>query len=368
MTNDKTSSIANSRILIVDDHKNIRVSLNLTLQNEGAIAEEAESCQTALKKIGLPNEQTDSFPFDVVLLDIRLPDGNGLDILREIASHHLASRVIMISGEGTVSDAFTATQIGVFDYIEKPFPPERVLVSVKRCLDFNKIQTANRDLTRLIHKNDEILGQHESIAEMYKCIKQVAPTESQVLILGESGTGKELVAKAIHRNSSRVHQPFIKVNCAAIPHSLVESELFGHEKGAFTGATKTRKGLFEQADHGTLFLDEIGELNLEIQAKLLRVLQNGEVTRVGGEKNINVNVRLITATHRDIEGMIQNKEFFILRHKKKTTIITTNLGFREWGTFLKNEHLTAALIDRITEQCHVFNLKGCTSLRPKKKE
>lgn len=309
---DKDSSyniIKNSRILVVDDHRNIRVSLNLILQNEGAIVSEADCCLEAFKKIGESHQRADTFPFDVILLDIRLPDGNGLDILRKIAEFNFASRVIMISGEGTVEEAFTATQIGAFDYIEKPFNPERVLVSVQRCLDYNDIQTANRDLAKQVLKGQEILGEHPSIQNIHKLVKQVAPTEGRVLILGESGTGKELVAKAIHRESARKHKSLVKVNCAAIPHSLVESELFGHEKGAFTGATKTRKGLFESANGGTLFLDEIGELSLDVQAKLLRVLQNGEVNRVGGEKNIKVDVRLLTATHRDLEGMIQNNEF-----------------------------------------------------------
>lgn len=302
--------IENSRILIIDDHRNIRVSLKLALEAEGAKIDEAESVQAGLIKLGkLKDVVPATFPFHVVLLDIRMPDGSGLDILKQLHEVGLSSRVIMISGEGTVTEAFQATQMGAFDYIEKPFAPERILVSVGRCLEFNKIQLQNSELKKQALKGREILGTHESVQEMNQMIERVGPTNGRVLIHGETGTGKELVARAIHRCSNRAGNSLVKVNCAAIPHTLIESELFGHEKGAFTGAIKARRGLFEQADNGTIFLDEIGELGLEVQAKLLRVLQNGELTRLGSEKIINVDVRVLAATHRDLKEMVEAGEF-----------------------------------------------------------
>ncbi len=302
------SHIRNSRILVVDDHRNIRLSLRLALSEEGAQISEAETYAQALihaGKLTIPN----SFPFDAVLLDLRLPDGNGLDFLKVLSLHGLASRVIIISGEGTVKEAYQATQMGAFDFIEKPFSPERVLVSLGRCLDFNQIQKAHDKLSLEVLKGQEIIGNSESVVQLRKLISRVAATHSRVLILGESGTGKELIARSLHRQSDRRDHALIKVNCAAIPQGLVESELFGHEKGAFTGAIRSKKGFFEQADQGTLFLDEIAELDLNVQAKLLRVLQSGELSRVGSDKTMQVDVRLIAATHRDLEGMIEAGQF-----------------------------------------------------------
>ena len=245
----------------------------------------------------------------MVLLDIRMPDGSGLDILKKISSAGFASRVIMISGEGTVTDAFKATQMGAFDYVEKPFAEERILVTVARCLAFNNLTEENKSLSGKVYEKDQILGSHETVSQLKSSIEKVAKTKSRVLILGESGTGKELVAKHIHFASDRSKKEFIKVNCAAIPHNLIESELFGHEKGAFTGALKQRKGLFEQADNSSLFLDEIGELSLDVQAKLLRVLQTGELTRLGSEEVKTVDVRVVAATHRDLKEMVDAGEF-----------------------------------------------------------
>jgi two-component system nitrogen regulation response regulator NtrX len=198
--------------------------------------------------------------------------------------------------------------MGAFDYIEKPFGEERIIVCVARCLDFNRLANDKEKLEERI-KGQEILGNHPAIQEVLRLVGKVAPTNGRVLITGESGTGKELVARAIHRQSVRSDKPLIKVNCAAIPANLIESELFGHEKGSFTGAVKQRKGVFERADGGTLFLDEIGELTLEVQAKLLRALQNGEIQRVGGEKLITVDVRLLAATNRDLGEMVQHGEY-----------------------------------------------------------
>ncbi len=304
----RSDLIRNRRILVVDDHRNIRVSLRMTLEGEGAKIFEAETCKDALAKLGHIGRGPAEFAYECVLLDIRMPDGSGLDVLKTLSDAGLASRVIMISGEGTVTDAFRATQMGAFDYIEKPFGEERIIVSVARCLAFNRIQS-DKEKLEIRLRSQEIQGEHPKIQEVLKLIRRVAPTNGRVLVTGESGTGKELVARAIHRESSRSDRPLIKVNCAAIPATLIESELFGHEKGSFTGAVKQRKGVFERADKATLFLDEIGELTLDVQAKLLRALQNGEIQRVGGEVITNVDVRLIAATNRDLAEMCQTGEF-----------------------------------------------------------
>lgn len=303
----RTSAIKGSKILIVDDHRNIRVSLRMTLEAEGAIVTEASTLSAARAALNMTEDTIDR-TFDLILLDIRLPDGNGLDFLNQLARHQKSSRVIVISGEGTAVEAFRATEIGAFDFIEKPFTPERVLVSATRCIEFHRIEEANANLNKELG-GPEIIGQHAKIKDVITVIDKVAPTNGRVLITGESGTGKELIARELHRKSTRSRRTMIKVNCAAIPKNLMESELFGHEKGAFTGAIKNRIGVFERADGGTLFLDEIGELDLDLQAKLLRVLQNGEFSRVGGDRTIKSDVRVICATNRDLKQMSQTGEF-----------------------------------------------------------
>ena len=308
--NSQASRLDKTRILIVDDHRNIRLSLRLILEQEGAIVNDAETLGLARSTLGFRDGSPPTeLPYDLILLDLRLPDGSGLDLLRVLSDAKHGSHIIIISGEGTTAEAFKATQMGAFDYIEKPFTHERILVSVRRALDFNRIQTINADLEKSAHRQHEMLGDHQKLREIQDLIQRVGPTSGRVLITGESGTGKELVARAIHRASNRRDMLMIKVNCAAIPHGLMESELFGHEKGAFTGAVKTRIGMFERANGGTLFLDEIGELDMDLQAKLLRVLQSGEYTRVGGEKTLTTDVRLIAATNRDLRDRITAGEF-----------------------------------------------------------
>ncbi len=326
--------IRNKKILVVDDHRNIRLALRLALTEEGAQIVEAETYAQALIQVGKVSPQSPP-PFDAILLDIRLPDGSGLDFLKLLSHHGHGSRVIMISGEGTVKEAYLATQMGAFDFIEKPFTPERILVSLSRCLDFHKIQLAHQKLTQEVLRGQEILGSCDPILQLRKVISKVSATNSRVLILGESGTGKELIAKSLHRQGDRHDQALVKVNCAAIPANLVESELFGHEKGAFTGAIRTKKGLFEQADGGTLFLDEIGELDLNVQAKLLRVLQSGEISRVGGEKVLQVDVRLIAATHRDLEGMIETGQFREDLYYRLNVVTLRSPPLRERGEDIK---------------------------------
>lgn len=306
-TSRNRTSLVGARILIVDDHRNIRVSLRVILEQEGATVSDAETLGLGRSMLGFAGDAVPSdLPYDLVLLDLRLPDGSGLDLLKILSQHKLAPRVIVISGEGTTNEAFQATQMGAFDYIEKPFTPERILVSVRRAMEFNEISD---DLERQADPKTEMLGAHPKLKEIMDLIERVAPTSGRVLITGESGTGKELIARAIHHASTRSEKPMIKVNCAAIPHGLMESELFGHEKGAFTGAVKARQGVFERANGGTLFLDEIGELDMDLQAKLLRILQSGEFTRVGGEKTLNSDVRLIAATNKDLKERIGAGEF-----------------------------------------------------------
>lgn len=302
-----TSIIEGRNILVVDDHKNIRLSLQVSLEAEKARIVEAGSVSEGSKKWALSKEA--GTPFDAILLDVRLPDGNGLDFLSSLAAEGAAGKVVMISGEGTVADAFKATQMGAFDYIEKPFTPERILVSISRLFSFDQMKQDNQLLAKEALKGKEILGESDAIKSVLKTVSRVAPTNGRVLIVGESGTGKELVARAIHRESKRSRSNLVKVNCAAIPKNLIESELFGHEKGAFTGALKARKGVFERANGGTLFLDEVGELELDVQAKLLRVLQSGELNRVGSESTYQVDVRLICATNRDLEEMVKSGTF-----------------------------------------------------------
>jgi two-component system nitrogen regulation response regulator NtrX len=307
---EKSRSLTGSRILVIDDHRNIRLSLQVILEGEGASVTVSENLSNARAVLGLHNasDPSTSLPYDILLLDIRLPDGNGLDLLKQLKDGNHANHVIVISGEGTTQEAFKATQIGAFDFIEKPFTPERILVSVKRCLEFNRIEKANANLVKDTTET-ELLGEHPKLKDILSLVAKVGPTSGRVLITGESGTGKELIARAIHRASPRAHRPMIKINCAAIPKNLMESELFGHEKGAFTGAVKQRHGVFERADGGTLFLDEIGELELDLQAKLLRVLQNGEFMRIGSDKTITSDVRVICATNRDLKAMAQSGDF-----------------------------------------------------------
>jgi two-component system nitrogen regulation response regulator NtrX len=304
----KSGSMKGCRILIVDDHRNIRISVKMILEGEGAQVSEAETVSSARAHIGPALKDSNHMPYDLLLLDIRLPDGSGLDLLSDIQAAGIAHRVIVISGEGTTQEAFRATQMGAFDFVEKPFTPEKILVTAKRCLEFNQMELTNKDLSKQA-RSRELIGEHTKIKEVLALVEKVAPTNGRVLITGESGTGKELIARAVHRLSPRHKETMIKVNCAAIPKNLMESELFGHEKGAFTGAIKTRQGVFERADGGTLFLDEIGELDLDVQAKLLRVLQNGEFMRVGGEKTLTSDVRIICATNRDLKQMSSEGEF-----------------------------------------------------------
>src|SRR5512132_3665097 len=248
-------------------------------------------------------------PPDMVVLDIKMPGTNGLETLAEIRKVDESLPVAMISGHGTSTDAMQATRLGAFDFIEKPFTSERVLVTVQKGLELRSLRRENRELKLAMEAKYEIVGGSSALRKVLESVQRASPTNATVMLLGESGVGKELVARTIHRNSPRAGQRFIQVNCAAIPEELIESELFGHEKGSFTGATEKQIGKFEQADRGTIFLDEVGDMSAKTQAKVLRVLQEQEVERLGSARTIKVDVRVIAATNKDLEQEIEKGTF-----------------------------------------------------------
>ena len=293
------------RILVIDDEPSIRELLKDFFTGKGFEVAASQDGETAL---ALLRENK----FDLLLLDLMMPGMNGLDVLRAITSENLTIPAIMITAYASVSTAVEAMKLGAFDYITKPFVLEDVYLTVKRTLDVSKLQEENFRLKKELKKKfstHKIIGNSPPVQEVIRFIDKIADTDSTVLVTGESGTGKELVAKTIHYNSSRSRNNFVPLNCAAIPKDILESELFGHEKGAFTGAVTTRIGRFELASNGTLFLDEIGELAPALQVKLLRVLQEKEFERVGGIKTIKVNVRIIAATNRDLEKAVKEGTF-----------------------------------------------------------
>jgi DNA-binding NtrC family response regulator len=300
-------------VLIVDDEKNIRRTLRMVLEGEGYTVFEAADARQA--ETVLLRDQ-----IDLVLLDVKLGEDNGLELLGRIKARGSDDEgapsgydpdipVVMISGHATIDDAVQATRLGAFDFMEKPLDRNRVVVTARNALERRRMSREVSQLRRAVDSRYELLGTTPVMAELRRQIAKVAPTRSRVLITGESGTGKELIARAIHRNSAVADRAFVKVNCAAIPPELIESELFGHERGAFTGAVAKKRGLFEVADGGTIFLDEIGDMSLSAQAKVLRVLQTGEFTRVGGEKSLKTDCRVVAATNRDLEQMVHEGTF-----------------------------------------------------------
>jgi DNA-binding NtrC family response regulator len=293
-------------ILVVDDERNIRRTLDLVLRGEGYQVVEAGSGEEALQLLAHGDT-----PVELVLLDLLLPGINGLDLLERVRQDD-ATRdlpVIVISGHATVHDAVKAIKLGAGDFFEKPLNRERILVGVKNALKTSRLAREVRDLQAEVQARYEMIGQSAPMQRLFKEIDRVAPTKAGVLITGESGTGKELISRAIHRLSPREKGPFVKVNCAAIPRELIESELFGHEKGAFTGAAGRKRGFFEQAHGGTLFLDEIGDMDLTAQAKVLRALQSGEISRVGSEHILHVDVRVLAATNKDLGKEVATGRF-----------------------------------------------------------
>lgn len=289
----------NKRVLVVDDEENIGRSLRLILEREGF---------TVSLAAGVAEARALPYRADAYLVDVKLPDGTGIDLLRWLKSNGNDAPVVMISGHGTIADAVEATRAGAFDFLEKPLSRERVLLALKHALEQTKLREENRRLKEMVG-GSRMIGASPAFERVVEQASLAARSDARVLLTGESGTGKELLAAHIHAESPFASGPFIKVNCAAIPTELIESELFGHEKGSFTGATSARRGKFELSDGGTLFLDEVGDLHGSSQAKLLRVLQEGEFHRVGGEQPIRVQVRVVSATNRDLTEMVAQQKF-----------------------------------------------------------
>jgi two-component system nitrogen regulation response regulator NtrX len=291
-----------SRILVIDDESAIRDSLKMTLEYEGY---EFIGAATGQEGLALAERETP----DLVLLDVKMPGMDGLEVLDRLRAMNEALPVVVVSGHGTISTAVEATKKGAFDFIEKPFPSDRVLVSLRNALDQRQLRDENRTLKKAVEVRHQMIGDSAALKRVMAAVSRAAPTNATVLIQGESGVGKELVARTIHRNSLRSRDRFVQVNCAAIPEDLIESELFGHEKGSFTGATEKQVGKFEQADRGTIFLDEVGDMSAKTQAKVLRVLQEGEVERLGSSRTIKVDVRVIAATNKNLEEEIEKGTF-----------------------------------------------------------
>jgi len=304
-----------ARILVIDDEKSIRRSIIEILQMEKYETEEAADGEEGLSLLQQKS-------FDVVLCDIKMPRRDGIDFLEEACKVKPEVPVIMISGHGNIDTAVEAVKKGAYDYISKPPDLNRILITIRNAIDRSSLITDVKTLRRKTMKTDEMIGESQAMKDIKSMIERVAPTEARVLITGHNGVGKELVARWIHMKSQRAHASMIEVNCAAIPSELIESELFGHEKGAFTTALQKRIGKFEQANGGTLFLDEIGDMSLDAQAKVLRALQEGKITRVGGDKDISVNTRVICATNKNLLQEVEQKRFRLdLYHRLGVIII-----------------------------------------------
>ena len=294
---------ASAQVFLVDDEANIRRMLAALLRDEGFTVAEAANGNAALLQI----DQVDP---DVVLLDLLMPPGpDGLETLARLRERGVTTPVIMMSGKAQLTDAVRAVKLGAFQFLEKPLAPEAVLVTVRAALELNRTRAENRALHAELARRETLIGESAAMRQVRALVDRVAPTDARVLVTGESGTGKELVAAAVHRASRRAERPFVTVNCAAIPRDLVESEMFGHERGAFTGATERRLGRFELAHGGTLFLDEIGDLSAEAQAKLLRTLETGELQRIGAETTIRADVRVVAATNRRLDEEVAAGHF-----------------------------------------------------------
>jgi len=297
--------MANAAVLVIDDERNIRRALRMVLEGEGYEVIEAGSAEEGEQVVA------DSPRCDVVIMDVKLPGRSGVEQLERFKGGEdgLEAPIIMISGHATVEDAVRATKLGAFDFLEKPLDRERTLVTVRNALERRKVQREVGELRAAVQGRYDMVGKSKVMDALFAQIAKVAPTKGRVMITGESGTGKELIARAIHKASSVADGPFVKVNCAAIPAELIESELFGHERGSFTGATGRKRGLFEVADGGTIFLDEIGDMTLSAQAKVLRVLQTGELVRVGGERTFKIDTRVIAATNKDLSREVAAGRF-----------------------------------------------------------
>ncbi|HYK45528.1 MAG TPA: sigma-54 dependent transcriptional regulator [Parafilimonas sp.] len=302
-------------ILIIDDERSIRKTLNEILSYEGFKVEEASDGDEGLKMFSEKN-------YDVVLCDIKMPRTDGIEFLVKAGEYNPDIPVIMISGHGTIETAVDAVKKGAYDYVAKPPDLNRLLITIRNALDRNSLSRETKVLKKKINRVQEMIGESDAMKKIKETIEKVAPTDARVLITGENGVGKELVARWLHTKSKRAEQSMVEVNCAAIPSELIESELFGHEKGSFTSAIKQRIGKIELANGGTLFLDEVGDMSLSAQAKVLRALQEGKITRVGGDREINVDVRVIAATNKNLLKEVDEKTFRLdLYHRLNVILI-----------------------------------------------
>lgn len=347
-------------ILVIDDERPIRTTLKDILEYEKFKVDEAEDGPTGLKLL-------DKNDYDIVLCDIKMPKMDGMEVLEKITEKHPSSHVVMISGHGTVDTAVDALKKGAYDFIQKPLDLNRILVTIRNAMDRTELVQDNKKLKRKINKvlTTDIVGESNAIAEIKDMIAKVAPSDARVLILGPNGSGKELVARQLHEHSARAKAPFVEVNCAAIPSELIESELFGHEKGSFTSAIKQRKGKFEVADGGTLFLDEIGDMSASAQAKVLRALQENKITRVGGEKDITVNVRVVAATNKDLKKEIDEGRFREDLYHRLSVIplVIPSLNEREDDIPLLAEHFLQIICEDMNEPPRTFSDKALKELQ-----
>lgn len=289
-------------VLVIDDERQICESISMILEYEDYSVDYATDGAAGLQKLESGN-------FDVILLDIQMPGLNGFEVLNKIRENGYTTTVIVISAFSSLENAVKATKLGAFDFLEKPIDRDKLLLSIRNSFNQIKLVRENAELKKKLSSGDEIIGNSAAIRNIHDIISRVARTDVRVLITGENGTGKELVARQIHKQSSRSEREFVEINCAAIPNELIESELFGHEKGAFTGAHQQRVGKFEQANNGTLFLDEIGDMSLQAQAKVLRAIEDSRIERVGGNKKIDIDVRIVAATNKDLKEEIRNGNF-----------------------------------------------------------
>ena len=346
-------------ILVIDDEKAIRKALTEILTFEGFVVDEAVDGAEGAKKIKENN-------YDCILCDIKMPKMDGMEVLQFAREERPDTPFIVISGHGNIETAVDAVKKGAYDYISKPPDLNRLLITVRNAMDKKLLVTETKQLRKRISRGYEMIGNSDGMLRIQETIAKVAPTDARVLITGENGVGKELVARRIHELSNRAHGPLIEVNCAAIPSELIESELFGHEKGSFTSAIKQRIGKFEQASGGTLFLDEIGDMSLDAQAKMLRALQEGRITRVGGEKEIKVDVRVLAATNKNLMEEVEAKKFRLdLYHRLSVIVIQVPpLNARREDIPMLIDHFMKEISEEYkqpvkeTEQAAITALKG----------
>ncbi|MCT4588576.1 MAG: sigma-54 dependent transcriptional regulator [Carboxylicivirga sp.] len=347
-----------AKILVIDDQRSIRNTLKDILEYENHSVDLAEDGEQGL-------EQFKANKYDVILCDIKMPNMDGMEVLDKIHEQNRDAPVIMISGHGNIDTAVEAIKKGAYDFIEKPLDLNRMLVTIRNAIEKKDLVTETKVLKRKVSKTYDMIGESEPIAQVKNMIDKVAPTDARVLITGENGTGKELVARWLHEKSNRAGQPFVEVNCAAIPSELIESELFGHEKGAFTSAHKQRKGKFEQANGGTIFLDEIGDMSLPAQAKVLRALQENIVSRVGSDKDIKVDVRVLAATNKNLKEEISNSNFREdLYHRLSVILIhVPALNDRKDDIPLLTDHFKNIICDELGMPQKTFNEDAIEELK-----